>query len=371
MQNPAIVAAKAPVMFAAIPGERVGNVIRLVELATRSRIGEPAERGKADAGDTEVERVGGNAGDPREAGDVDVVRVEIRSRNVIVIVGEAKNVGAAAVAVGPAGAGLQALRVCVAGERWKRIHKPGVIARIVETKVDVVLRAATATAAATSTAAEQTVGGITKIVNEPKADRVGVAVVVGDVVKVLRRGVEIGQRDVREQGFRLRADQRGIDDIGLTVEAVLRAGGGIENLDWRPIIVCSAREIAGAFGRGRHGGVSVVRSAATRAIPSCEKEPLTAAVENVRNVERAAGIGSEAREIVAGFRSLDAGERVGLRVKGRIVVGKVKETVRLVDVEAAAKTTDRDRAATAKTAGTTETPSAAPTRAALRGGAGN
>ena len=211
LQNAAIVAAEAKVVFAAIPGERVGNCVGLIEFAARRGIGEAAERVEADAGDAEVERIGGDAGDSGEAGDVGVVGVEIRCRNVIVIVGEAKNVGAAAVAVGPAGVGLQTLRVGVAGERRKWIHESGIVARIVEAEVDVVLRAATAAAAtATATSAASTPpkrpAGIAEIVDEAQADRVGVAVVVGDVVKVLRRGVEIGQRDVGEQSFRLRAD---------------------------------------------------------------------------------------------------------------------------------------------------------------------
>ena len=91
----------------------------------------------------------------------------------------------------------------------------------------------------------------------------------------------------------------------------------------------------------------------------------------MRDVERAADVGAEAREIVAGFFGLDAGERVGLRVKAGVVVGEIEEAVGLVDVEAAAEASDRDRAATTESTGAAEAAARSTAGAALGLSAGN
>ncbi len=91
----------------------------------------------------------------------------------------------------------------------------------------------------------------------------------------------------------------------------------------------------------------------------------------MRDVERAPDVGAEAREVVAGFFGLDAGERVGLRVEIRVVVGEIEEAVRLVDVEAAAKTSDRDRAAATESTGAAEAAARATAGAASCLAAGN
>ncbi len=111
LQDAPIVAAESPIVFAAIPGKRVGNSVGLVEFAARRGIGKTPEGGETDAGEAEVERIGGHTFNSRETRDVGRIRVKVRGRYVIVVVVEAQNVGAAAVTVGPAGARVKPLRV--------------------------------------------------------------------------------------------------------------------------------------------------------------------------------------------------------------------------------------------------------------------
>ncbi len=148
-----------------------------------------------------------------------------------------------------------------------------------------------------------------KIVDQAEAYRVGVAVVVGHEMKILCRCIQIGQRDVLQQGLRGGANHRGIDDVGLAVVAELLAGCGIENLDGRAVFVGRAGEIAGALGGRGNGGVFVKRRAAARAVPPGEEKPLVATVENFGDVQGTADEGAELRGIVAGLRRFEAGER--------------------------------------------------------------
>ena len=115
---------------------------------------------------------------------------------------------------------------------------------------------------------------------------VEVGAVVGggrEVLKVLRRPGQVGQRDVTQQS------------LGRRIDHVLRDGRvgkrqsrrRIEDLD-RLAVHQGLREIAAAFQRGRHRGQEVVRRVAVAAVVVEEEEGLRAAVVNVWNVQRAA-----------------------------------------------------------------------------------
>ena len=155
-----------------------------------------------------------------------------------------------------------------------------------------------------------------------------------------------------QQDLRGGANHRGIDDVGLAVVAELLAGCRIENLHGRAVFVCSAGEVAGALGGRGNGGVFVKRRAAARAVPPGEEKPLVATIENFGDVQGTTDEGAELRGIVAGLRRFEAGEREGLGVEVRVVVGKINRAMRLVDVQTA-RQANGDRSAATKTAGPT------------------
>src|SRR5579859_610416 len=180
LKNAAVVDAKAEIVLCMIPGNRVGDCIRLVEFAARRGIAKSAKRSEADPWQAPVERVCRNfpTGDAGESVDIRDAGIKIGRGDMIVVVVHAEIIRDAALAVNPSGAGVQALRAVAAGLRGKRIHDAVGAARPIQPEIDIVLRA-TATSATTSSekgpSASRTARGA-EIVNQPEHDHVGAAV---------------------------------------------------------------------------------------------------------------------------------------------------------------------------------------------------
>ncbi len=83
--------------------------------------------------------------------------------------------------------------------------------------------------------------------NQADVDRIAAAIARSDVVKILRRSIQIGQRNVRQQRVCRGTDERGIHDVTLPVELKLLLSGRIENLHRTSIFVGRGGEIAGAL----------------------------------------------------------------------------------------------------------------------------
>src|SRR5437868_14093350 len=81
--------------------------------------------------------------------------------------------------------------------------------------------------------------GRPKVVNQPQAYRVRIALGRSDVMKILSRSGSrnVRQRDVGEQRGRGGADQRSIDCVRNTVELILLSCLGIEDLNGFAVIV--------------------------------------------------------------------------------------------------------------------------------------
>ena len=91
----------------------------------------------------------------------------------------------------------------------------------------------------------------------------------------------------------------------MAVELILLAVLWIENLDRLPIVVGGLAKVSVTLGRRRHRRERIVRMAAPRTVPSAEKEPFVAAVENLGNLQGPADVGAEPR---MGHRVPDAAE---------------------------------------------------------------
>ncbi len=153
LQDAPVVAAKSPVVLPAIPHNRIGNRKRLVEFAARHRIIQTAETVKADPRQPEIERVGRNSGDPRVPCHVNNSGIEIRRRNVIVVVREAQIVRDFSAAQRPASGCVESLCVAAAVERRKRPNRGGIRTSPVQPEIKVVLIAASVSAASAASSA--------------------------------------------------------------------------------------------------------------------------------------------------------------------------------------------------------------------------
>ena len=112
----------------------------------------------------------------------------------------------------------------------------------------------------------------------------------------------VRQRDVLQERRRCRTDQGRIDPIRQAVRLILLSTLRIENLDGLTVIVGRPGKIAVAFIRCRHGGEGIVRIAPARPVPSAEKEPFIAPVEDLRDVQRPTDVNSEMSLVVIGLR---------------------------------------------------------------------
>src|SRR5215475_8302652 len=106
-------------MLTVVPGDGVGNCVGLVEFAAWRGIDESCKTGEANAWQAISEGIATDAHDARIASHIQNARVEIRRRNVTVVVDEAQIVGHPAASVDPARAGVESLRARAAVERRK------------------------------------------------------------------------------------------------------------------------------------------------------------------------------------------------------------------------------------------------------------
>src|ERR1700730_9771384 len=290
---------------------------------------------------------------------------------MIVVVVHAEHVRYAATPIRPAGAGIQPLQAVASSQRWKRIDECCGAARPVHSEVDVILCALAPPGTAAPKPTEGPEARATaraEVVNQTKVDGIAAAAIRGHVVKILRRGIQVGQRNIREQRFRRRADKRRVDDIEPPIALKLLSRRGIEDLRRTAISISCSRKIAGPFSERWHGGKRVVRRAAAISVPAGEEKPLVAAIENLRNVQRTTEECAKTRQVVAGLWGIQPFQRIRLRVEGGGIIRRVKHPVRLIDVEIAWYARNHD-GPTARTTGTTASawPSALQTTAfALR-----
>src|SRR5260370_20573943 len=115
---------------------------------------------------------------------------------MIVVVIHTEHVRCPATTVRPTGAGIQPLQTVPARQRRKRIDERRGTARPVHAEVDVILRTPpSAPSAQTTWAADVHEAGAAaraKVVNQPALDPIAAAVARSDVMKILRRGIQIG-----------------------------------------------------------------------------------------------------------------------------------------------------------------------------------
>src|SRR5271155_5582470 len=133
-------------------------------------------------------------------------------------------------------------------------------------------------------------------------------------MKILRGSRSIWHGNVIQQRRRLGAQRRSDLIAGEGIAAGLSVddsdGGGIENLSGKHRLARAliddlrasrpqhrrsekGTEVAATFGERGDVRESIVRRAATRAVPAKKEKRLVAAVENVGDVQRAADIGAE------------------------------------------------------------------------------
>src|SRR5713226_578734 len=213
---------------------------------------------------------------------------------MIMVVVHTERVRCAAMAIRPAGAGTRTLQPVAADKRWKWNNHRGRVACPVQAKVDVILRSSAAAPSAAPTRTTRTAEGHkagaaarTKVVNYPEVDRVAGAAARSNVMKILRRGIQVRQRNESEQGLCGCIEERGIDYVELPVALKLLFSRGIEDLYRTAILIRCSGKISGTFGERGHGGKRVVRRAAAAAVPAGEEKPLVAAVKNLGDVQRA------------------------------------------------------------------------------------
>ncbi len=128
----------------------------------------------------------------------------------------------------------------------------------------------------------------TKVVNYPEANRVAGAAARSNVMKILRRGIQVRQRNESKQGLRRCIDERGSDDVEPPVALQLLPIRGIENLHGTAILIRCSGKISGTFGERGQGRKRVIRRAAVAAVPAGKEKPLVAAVENFWDIQRTA-----------------------------------------------------------------------------------
>src|SRR5258708_24794360 len=189
-------------MFSAIPGNRVGNTVGLIQFAPRRRVDQSAETVETQPRQSVVERVGRNSSDPCVSGDIDHSGIKIRTGNVIVIVIETQVVGQPAFAVHPPSSGVQSLRTAAAIERWKYSDRIAGRARPAQPEIHIVLISPTATS---TTAAPSRTSNLqppsrrrAEVVDQPKVHRVRSAGPRSDNVKILSRS---SRGDVRQRNI--------------------------------------------------------------------------------------------------------------------------------------------------------------------------
>src|SRR4029077_11881532 len=110
-------------------------------------VAQSAEAGETQSRQSEVKRVGRNSRDPGVSRDVFNSGIQVRRRNVIVVVVKAQIIGEPALPVHPSHAGAETLRAGSAIERGKYAYRVGRRPLPVQSKVDVVLISPAAAAA--------------------------------------------------------------------------------------------------------------------------------------------------------------------------------------------------------------------------------
>src|SRR6266849_7689723 len=143
---------------------------------------------------------------------------------MVMVVVHAERVRCAATAVGPAGAGIQPLQTVAAVQGWKWIDERRRVARPIHAEIDIILRSPAPAPAASPTRATWTTkrheagtAARTKVVNYPEANRVAGAAARSNVMKILRRGIQVRQRNESKQGLCGCIEERGIDYVELPV----------------------------------------------------------------------------------------------------------------------------------------------------------
>src|SRR5438093_11000561 len=160
LQNQAVVSSEAPIVFSAIPRNSLRDRVGLIQFAPRRRVIQPAERSEADSRESPVKGIIRNPADPRttRSGNVQDVRIEVGRGNMIVVVVHAERVCHAALTVGPPRAGVEPLRSRSPRGGGERIDDIVRTARPVQSRIDVVLRATSASAASTTPACDDRAG---------------------------------------------------------------------------------------------------------------------------------------------------------------------------------------------------------------------
>src|SRR5437879_12446753 len=105
--------------------------------------------------------------------------------------------------------------------------------------------------------------------------------------------------------------------IGIAAKLIALAGVRIEDLDRVAVVVGGLAEIAAALGLGRHGGECVVGVAASRPVQPAKEEPLVAALEDLRNVQRTADFRHEPRLILVSLLCWNTYQRLRTWVQSR------------------------------------------------------
>src|SRR4029077_3795363 len=100
-------------------------------------------------------------------------------------------------------------------------------------------------------------------------------------MKILRRGIQVRQRNEGKQGLRRSIDERGIDYVEPPVALQLLPIRRIEDLHGTAFLIGRAGKSSGAFGGCGSGEKRVIRCAAAAAVPTSEEKPLVASVENL------------------------------------------------------------------------------------------
>jgi len=73
-------------------------------------------------------------------------------------------------------------------------------------------------------------------------------------MKVLRRSIQVRQRNKRQQGVGLRADGVKVDYVELAVALELLSCFRVEDLHWAAVLISGRRKIPRALGQRRDGG---------------------------------------------------------------------------------------------------------------------
>src|SRR5258707_8335049 len=113
------------------------------------------------------------------------------------------------------------------------------------------------------------------------------------------------------------------------------------------MVMVSMAKSAVAFHLRGQGEKGVEGLVARRAVPAPKEEPLVAAMEDFRNVQRPADVGPKPRLIVVGLRRRNACHREWPRVQSGVVIHIVEDSVGLIDVEAARHSAESDQLALA------------------------